>query len=320
MRGRKLAVQQEAKTWLVTGGQGFLGKALLRKIPHRHKFAVFDRDVRNVSPSLMVSGDVANRASVRRALDRIKPNVVVHLAAVTGIERCNIDPSLSFETNALGTFNVALASADLEAHLIFASSREVYGETRGEKSAEADLCHPNNFYGMTKLIGEQLIQSVSKLRELKYTILRFTNLYGPGGDQYVVASVAKKLLKGEPITIMGGQQTLNMLYVDDAAEAILRAAQNPSAKGEIINIGSTDNTSVDQLIIRMMSEVGSKKPLFRKTMRQGDTLRFVPDISKAHRLLGFQAKTTLKDGLKNTISHYRHLLSASQESRPRITE
>jgi nucleoside-diphosphate-sugar epimerase len=310
MRGRKLAVQQEAKTWLVTGGQGFLGKALLRKIPDHHKFIVFDKNVRNVSPTLMVSGDVANQASVRRALDRIKPNVVVHLAAITGVERCNTDPSLSFETNVLGTFNVALASADCEAHLIFASSREVYGDTRGEKSVETDLCHPNNFYGMTKLIGEQLIQSVSKLRELKYTILRFTNLYGPGGDQYVVASVAKKLLRGEPITIMGGEQILNMLYVDDAAEAILRASQNRGAIGEIINIGSADNTSAEQLIIRMMSEVRSKKPLFRKPMRQGDTVRFMADVSKAHRLLGFQAETTLKDGLKNTIDHYRRLLSA----------
>jgi nucleoside-diphosphate-sugar epimerase len=66
---------------------------------------------------------------------------------------------------------------------------------------------------------------------------------------------------------MRGQQILNMLYVDDAVEAILKAAQNPSAMGEIINIGSADNASVDQLIIRMMSEVGSKKPLFRKPMR-----------------------------------------------------
>jgi UDP-glucose 4-epimerase len=310
VRGRKLAVQQEAKTWLVTGGQGFLGKALLRKIPDHHKLVVLEKVVRNDNPSLVISCDVTRQASVHRAFDRIKPNIVVHLAAVTGVERCNADPSLSFETNIRGTFNVALASADHNAHLIFASSREVYGETRGEKSAEGDSCHPNNFYGATKLIGEQLVESLAKVRGLRYTILRFTNLYGPGGDQYIVASVTKKLLTGEPVTILGGQQTLNMLCVDDAAEAILKAAQNPSAIDEIVNIGSADDVSVEELVTQIISEVGNKKPVFRKPMRQGDTLRFVPDILKAERLLGFYARTTLKEGLKNTIDYYRCLCAA----------
>ena len=154
-------MEQQAKTWLVTGGHGFLGEALVQEIPHHHKFVVLDKAARNENASLMISCDVASQTSVRRAFDRIKPDIVVHLAALTGVERCNTDPLVSFETNVTGTFNVALSSADHEAHLIFASSREVYGETIGEKSSEADPCHPNNFYGTTKLIGEQLIQSLA---------------------------------------------------------------------------------------------------------------------------------------------------------------
>lgn len=300
-------MEQQAITWLITGGQGFLGTALIHRIPKDHKFVVLDKVVRNGTTSSVISCDVTSQASLRRAFDRIKPQIVVHLAAVTGVERCNADPSLSFETNVLGTFNVALASANVNAHLIFASSREVYGETQGENSAEADPCHPNNFYGTTKLIGEQLIQAVAKLRGLRYTILRFTNLYGPRGDQYIVALVVKKLLAGESVTILGGQQTLNMLYVDDAAEAILAAAKDPNATNEIFNIGSPEEISVEELIMRMVSHVGTEKPVLRRALRKGDTLRFVPNLLKADRLLGFRAKTTLEDGLKNTIDYYRGL-------------
>ncbi len=299
-------MKQEGKTWLVTGGKGFLGKSLAPMIPAEHRLVSLDKTVTEESERA-ISCDITKMDSVLLAFDRIRPQVVAHLAAITGVEKCKVNPSLAFQVNVSGTFNVASACADQEAHLIFASSREVYGETLGDKSSEADPCTPSNLYGATKLLGEEIIKWLGKQRNLRYTVLRFTNLYGPGGDQYIVASVTRRLLAGEPVSILGGDQTLNMLYVDDAAEAIIRSAENPNVIGGTLNIGSEDNISVRDLISRMRLAIRSASPVSSAPMRPGDTLRFVPDLSKARRSLCWEAKTILENGLRNTVNHYRGL-------------
>jgi len=180
---------------MLIGGLGFIGKHLIRRLLNHdrtHELTVFDNSearLRNLNfikyNKLKVEvGDITDKDCIEEAVFKCRPEVIAHLAALTGIGRCNENPSLAFSVNVFGTYNVVEACKELDTKLIFISSREVYGDSKSNVTSEDDPLNPNNIYGLTKLLAENLVRWGASKFNIEYTILRLTNVYGPEGDEY----------------------------------------------------------------------------------------------------------------------------------------
>jgi len=297
---------------LITGG-GFIGSHLTKALlEHNEEVIVYTKDnlqmnemeisIKNL---VIVKGDVTDYEALVGSVLKYSPNFIVHLAAITGIKRCLDLPHECFYVNVCGTFNVVMAALKINAKLIFASSREVYGETVGEMSSEDDPLLPNNLYGLTKLLAEQIIIWAGKKYGLNYTILRFTNVYGPGGDKYGLQKIVQKALKGEKIQILGGNQIMNFVYVDDVVRAILLTLENKESTKEIFNVGSYDNVKVDDLVHKIIKLTGRNIEIERAPYRETETMFFRPDLSKITKVLGWMPQIDIDTGLLYTIEWYR---------------
>jgi UDP-glucose 4-epimerase len=294
---------------IITGGNGFLGRHLVPLLKNQHRVLVVDlAEMPEVGAETEVC-DISNSDSLSDAFDRAKPETVVHLAGVTGVQTCREKPLESFLVNVVGTFNVAWLSALYGSRLVFASSREVYGETVGTRSSENARLKPNNLYGLTKLVGESIVGWIGDTMGLRYVILRLTNLYGPGGDKYAVAALIKKAIRDEEIPVLGGDQVLNLIHVRDATRAIRNCILKSNMNREILNIGSTDTIRVSHLIDRIVSLTGSRSKTCSMPMRMGETVFFDPDISKASLQIDFRPTVNLSDGLIECIEYYRSQLT-----------
>lgn len=303
--------------YLITGGAGFLGQRLARSLARSADVVAFDmvgepRGGTRTGDNRVrfVQGNLLDTAALRELLHKVRPSGVVHLAAITGIARCSQSPDESFRTNVHGTYSVvkAISDAEVPALLVFASSREVYGETRNDSTVETAPRVPNNLYGLTKLLGEDIIRWAASKSKLRYTILRFTNLFGPGGDKYATSVFIRKALRGEDIEIMGGDQIFNLLYVDDAVRAIELCLQSKAAEGQAFNIGSKDSVTVRDLAMKILEMTGARVSLRQAPMRATEALRFIPNLEKSMRLLGFEASVTLDEGLRRTIEYCKQNL------------
>jgi len=276
----------------------------------------YDRAPPQLEPSLVgegiasIHGELTDTVRLAHILRQSRPSVIVHLAAITGIAACAQSREESFRTNVYGTFCLAkaIADANLSTKLIFASSREVYGESTDDRTSEEDPCVPNNVYGMTKLLGEQVIKWVSSKLEIPYTILRFTNLYGPGGDKYAPCVFIRRALRGEDIEIMGGDQIVNLVYVDDAVRALEVCMDTTEADREVFNLGSEESMTVRDLVALIVKLIGTDVTLKQAPMRDTETRHFIPDLQKIRRVLGFRTSIGLEEGLRRTITYSRRTL------------
>jgi len=235
-------------------------------------------------------------------ISKHKPDVVLHLSALTGLTKCNNDPKKAFSINVNGTFNVIQGCLENNSRLIFISSREVYGETLSGKIKETVPVKPNNVYGITKLIGEEMIKMVQKKQNLSYTILRLTNVYGPEGDGYGAQIIIKNALKGS-IDILGGTQRLNYVYVDDVVDLISKIIDSPISVNETFNVGSNDTLTINEFVNKVSVNFDNVKINY-KPMRQNETMNFVPDLDKIQNKLGFMPKTDIDTGIRKTIEWY----------------
>ena len=298
----------------LNGGLGFIGIRFIRKYFQEHEIIVYARkkdrqilDKSDVLKNITVEYGSIEDSSLGIALEKHKPEVVIHLAALTGLKKCHDNPQLAFETNVYGTYNL-LKNCQQGTKIIFISSREVYGETLNSKSKETDTTKPNNVYGITKLLAEQLVQLESQKNNLDYTILRLTNVYGPEGDQYGAQVIIKDVLRARKVRIMGGSQRLNFVYVDDVVELIGKTLTDSSSSKQIFNVGSDDTITIKefaQQVIKMQDKDISIEYL---PMRNTETSNFDPSLEKLFSIMGFVPKTSLSQGLKNTIGWYQKSL------------
>lgn len=291
----------------MTGGNGFLGKVLCRELLETCELAVLDKILSQSQPQgvYQLSCDISD-ISDTTASDFIlayRPEAIVHLAAITGVKKCEEDPRKAISVNANGTVNIADLASRAGALLVFASSREVYGETTGQSTKESDPLNPNNLYGLTKLMGEQVLRWFNRLRGLRSTILRFTNLYGPSGDQYATNVIMKRALSNQDITVYGGTQTLNLVHTQDVARAIALTL-NGNFVGETFNIGAKDSTTVEELVRKILIVTNSRSRILHAEMRTNETQRFIPSLAKASTVLGFSARIHLEEGLSGLMKYY----------------
>ena len=297
------------KSFLVTGGCGFIGVNLIsRLIAQGEHVRVLDdlslgkrEDLASLNVELQV-GDIRDRESVAKACQGM--DVVVHLAAHTRVVESLSNPQINFEVNAIGTMNVLSACRDAGVKkVIFASTG---GAILGEQEPpvhEGMVPRPLSPYGASKLAGEAYCSAFFGSYGLNTVALRFSNVYGPYSYRKgsVVAQFFRNLIQKQPIVVYGeGEQTRDFLYVADLVDAILLAVKIETP-GEVFQIASGRETSLRELIRTMQQVLPELKfDVRHQPRRAGEILRNYASIEKARNMLGYNPQTRLNEGLKNT--------------------
>ncbi len=301
------------KNILITGGFGFTGSHLINKLDEMNYDLIIyskrntdSRIIKNKKNLIFEKGDIIDSTRISEVVEKYDPKIIVHLAALTGITKCQNDPQGSFLTNVYGTFNIANACINSKTHLIFLSSREVYGETKNDRTSENDPKTPNNVYGITKLQAENLILWANEKYGLNFTILRPTNIYGYGGDKYGAQILIKKILANSSIQVYGGKQKMNFVHVEDVVDAITKAMIDNRSHKETLNVGSNDTLTILEFV-DLLSKLTDKKPhLEFLPMREGETNNFNVSINKIKDVLNWKPSTNIESGLSSTIDWYKN--------------
>jgi len=295
------------------GGAGFIGRRFIRKFAKTNEIIVYatNQDVMSAKKVLdlfnvQIEEGFVEDDKLSKVIDKHKPDIVIHLAALTGLVKCHNDPQNAFKINLYGTYNVANSCAKVGCKIIFISSREVYGETLQKSTSEDEPMLPNNVYGITKMIGENIIRFFSEKYGLDYTILRLTNVYGPEGDQYGAQVIIKNAIRDKKIQILGGTQRLNYVYVDDVVEIINQVIQNKKSSKQIFNVGSKDTVTIKEFAQKVIESVGQDVEMEYKPMRETETSNFEPDLTKLEEVIGYVPETSLEEGIKKTMDWYKN--------------
>lgn len=227
---------------------------------------------------------------------------------------------LSIETmlvNALGTKKLLDLASETGAVFLLASTSEVYGDPVVHPQPETywgnvNPIGPRACYDESKRFAEALTMEYHRRYGLDVRIARIFNTYGPRmrlDDGRVVPNFISQALKGEPLTVYGnGQQTRSFVYVDDEIEGLLRLAAAPHAAGEVVNLGNPEEKSILEFAQIVSELCGSPCQVEYRELPPDDPARRCPDISKARKLLGWEPKTPLAVGLKQTIAYFRETL------------
>jgi len=291
---------------LLTGGLGYIGTTLINKLS-KHQLIVCSKikklDFQNFNHVNFEFVDIESDDFLEIA-KKHKPDLLIHMASLTGLKNCEDNPSKAFETNVYGTFNVVKACALNKIRLIFFSSREAYGKTLNVESKENDPLLPTNVYGVTKMLGELVVKNAGKNNNLDYVILRLTNVYGPRGDEKGLNKIIKNAVKEKKIEIHGGEQTINFIYIDDVVDLISLLIDKNHISQEVFNVGSKDNLTINEFSKLVEQSLDFDIIIKHMPKQNIENSTFKPDVKKLENLLHFTTKTEINEGLKKTINWY----------------
>ena len=302
--------QPEEKKLLVTGGAGFIGfhlcKKLLDSTPH---LTIYDNlssgkteNVKDLKKAIFIKGDILD---LRKLFSLKKMDTIFHLAAQVVVPYSMDNPIEDFETNAHGTLNVLEKARKDDARLVFASSAAVYGNPTKLPTPEEYGHHPFSFYGLSKVVCEDYCDMYAKKYGLKITILRFANVYGPRCHGVINDFFDKIQKNPSRLEIIGtGQQARDFVHVNDVVNALLLSSVRENAVGQTLNIGFGKTTKIIDLakmILKIMNL--SDKTLIATTgvSWQGDIDTIWFDINKAKRELNWNPEISIEDHLKTLI-------------------
>ncbi|MFC1590153.1 NAD-dependent epimerase/dehydratase family protein [Candidatus Omnitrophota bacterium] len=308
------------KTCLVTGGCGFIGTNIIRSLSGQiPKMRVIDdlstgryENIDGLGAEF-IKGDIRDLNALEKAIKGV--DMVIHLAAHTGVVSSVKDPRLDFETNAAATFNLLnLAKDNNIKKVIFASTGgAILGDV--EPPVHEDMVpRPISPYGASKLAAESYCSAFSASYGLQTLALRFSNVYGPYSTHKssVVAQFMKDILTGSAMTVYGdGKQTRDFLFVDDLVRAVFSAISY-DGKAEVIQVASGRETSILELVdmIKGLCGLPDAQVIF-KPARQGELKRNFSRIDKAKRLLGYEPSTDLKEGLAGTWEWFQSAMPSA---------
>ena len=305
---------------LVTGGAGFIGSHLTRRLlAEGHAVAVVDNES-NGRRDNVPTGASFTLADVTRAAE-VEPtfvrglDAVCHIAGQVSIIRSFSNPVMDLRTNVEGTLNILqLCVKHKVPRLLYASSMTLYGDIRTVPTPEVEPCRPDSYYGITKHAAERYVHATAERSDLGFdfrvTSLRMFSVYGPGQSfsnpyQGVLGIFSGNLLRGEPITIFGdGDQTRDFVYIDDIVDGWLRALDNPASGGGVFNLGSGRSLSINQLAQSVIAAFGHCPGGYRviyAPARPGEQRRVQADIRRAQAILGWEPRTTFEAGLAETV-------------------
>ncbi|MDQ3815667.1 MAG: GDP-mannose 4,6-dehydratase, partial [Armatimonadota bacterium] len=315
---------------LITGGAGFGGAHLCQQLLQRGaRIAVLDQALPPDSYLHLaaladrihfIQGDIRDADGLKLLCERFQFDTIFHCAAQPIVSISNTLPAETAAMNIMGTYNVleAMRASRRVQRLVFASSGAYYGATSTDQAIPEDAppLPAANIYAPTKVAGDIAVRCYAKTYGLKAAVCRWMNTYGPGDTNFsrIVPATIRRLLRGERPLIDGtdGTNVLEMLHVRDMAEGYIAVAErldNPAVCGEAFNFGSGAPLTLREVamaITRAWNEVSNdavpQEPLI--TGPRVNTIKYL-DITKARRLLNWQPRISLDDGLRETVAWYR---------------
>lgn len=311
------------KRILLTGGAGFIGSTLAERLIGNNEILIYDNFSRDslkykklkTGDLKIICDDVLNFDSLRKACEDFKPEIVIHLAAIAGIDTVIIDPVKTLDVNINGTLNLLRAlkkySGKLERFLDFSTSEVLgaYAYKSNEKSQTnfAPVGEGRWTYSISKVTGEHLVHSFYKQHGYPCVTIRPFNIYGPGQvGEGAIQIFIKNVVKGKNIEIHGeGDQIRSWCYIDDMVDGIDLCLTNKKAVGEVINIGNPKGTiTISSLAEKIVLLCKSKSKIVYIPKNYVDVELRIPSIEKAKDLLGFNPKVDLNEGIIRTYKWY----------------
>lgn len=306
--------------YVVTGGAGFIGSALVRALLRdgAEEVAVIDNllsgkteNLEGVGPGVTLHrADICQFEAIRPLLDGA--DTVFHLAAIPSVPRSIADPVPSHEINIDGTFQVFRASAEAGVRrVVYAASSSAYGDTEVLPKVESMAPQPRSPYAVQKLVGEYYASVFHLCFELETVALRFFNVYGPRQDPSspysgVLSKFMTALLDHEAPTIHGdGEQTRDFTFVEDVATLCIKASRAPGVAGKMYNAGNGNRYSLNSVWKTLQEIEGVSLPARYGPPRAGDVRDSQADTTLAVRDLGHSPQFSLEEGLRQTLTWYR---------------
>jgi UDP-glucose 4-epimerase len=307
---------------LVTGGAGFIGSNIVGMlIENSIETYILDNlstgKKENVNPrAVFYNADITDRQSVFEVFHKVKPDVCIHHAAQIDVQKSLKQPEFDAKINIFGTIDVldACIMSGVK-KIIYASSAAVYGEPEYLPLDERHAINPISCYGVSKFVPEYYIRIYNRIYGFKYTILRYSNVYGirqdAKGEGGVISLFLDKILSGQTPVIYGsGIQTRDFIFVKDVVMANIAALTN--GDNETFNIGTNNFVSLNELV-RIIGQVTNRevKAEYAES-RHGDILHSYMNNEKARNLLDFKIRYNLISGLTET---YRYLMDTMPDEK-----
>ena len=310
--------------YVVTGGAGFIGSSLVRALlgagervvvlddfssGHRANLVGLDETHLKVVETNICDGLTTGMAQVEQGWGR--PKAVVHLAAQVSVVASLHSPLEDARRNHCATLQVLeYARANPGTRVVLASSAATYGDVDEVPVREEAARWPLSPYGFHKFSSELALRAYAEVHGVPTAALRFFNVYGPRQDPSspysgVISIFMKRALEGAPITIFGdGEQTRDFVFVGDVVSALRKAADR-DFKGDVFNVGTGIETTVNTLAETVVQEAGSASTIEHAPARAGEILRSCAELTNTRETLGFEARVGLADGLGQTLAWFR---------------
>jgi dTDP-glucose 4,6-dehydratase len=299
------------KEVLVTGGCGFIGSEVTKQLSAVGAMVtVFDNlssgkeEYIHGLPNVSLSkGSLTDEAQVKSAIQ--DKEFIIHLAALPFIPDSYQYPKDFFDTNVNGTINLASTAGSKLERFVYVSSSEVYGSARYTPMDENHPLIPQSTYSVSKLAAERVVYTIHREHDLPAVIIRPFNSFGPNITQpYIIPEITSQLLKGNKEVKLGNiNSKRDFTFVSDTARAIITSLVTEGIVGETINVGSERSVTIKELVKLIASILSTEVSITIDStrMRPSDVETLICDYSKAYRLLGWQPKVSMKEGLELTI-------------------
>lgn len=306
-------------TYLVTGGAGFIGSAIVGELLRRgESVRVLDNlstgRLENLKEVLdrveLVQADLCDGPALEKALAGVQ--YVLHQAAIPSVPRSIADPLETNRANVDGTLHLMVAARQAGVQrVVYASSSSAYGDTPALPKVETMDPSPLSPYAVSKLVGEYYAKVFTRAYGLETVSLRYFNVFGPRQDPTspysgVLSQFITALLRGERPRVFGdGEQSRDFTFVSDAVKANLLACTAREAPGRVFNIGTGRRHTLNQTLATLGKILGCRSDPIYEAPRAGDVRHSQADISAARRWLGYEPTVSFEQGLLETVAWYR---------------
>jgi len=311
-----ITAERNVGNCLVTGGAGFIGSHIVARLVARGaRVRVVDNFSTGTESNLfavrddieLVRGDLCDPEVCGKAVEGI--DIVFHLAALASVPASLLDPWACHAANVNGTMRLLEACARAKVRrVVYSSSSSVYGDTAIPAKTEAAEPEPRSPYAASKLAGEQYVLAFARAGVCEGVALRYFNVFGPRqapGSAYaaVIPNFLQSALQGTPAQVYGdGQQTRDFIYVENVVDANILAATTTAANGWVVNVGAGRRTSLLELIGVIGGILGRQLGYIQHPERAGDVRDSLACMDRAQRVLGYQPRVSLEEGLRCTLN------------------